>query len=436
MSSEWAIEVDNLGKSYHIFDKPRDRLLQMFWRGRKQLFRDFRALEDVSFRVGKGETVGIIGRNGSGKSTLLQIVCGTLNPTSGTVQTHGRIAALLELGAGFNPEFTGRENVYLSAGLYGLSRLQIDERFEQVVAFADIGDFIDQPVKSYSSGMFVRLAFAVIAHVDADILIVDEALAVGDAFFTQKCMRFLRDFMRNGTVLFVSHDTAAVKALCSRAIWLQNGKLVAQGSAKKICDAYLGEMISANQGSEVVVPAAFLRDEDELAASATATPIPDDGSTYVLPFNAASASFGAGGATIFAVGFFDLENSELTQFAPYTEVELRVSVDLVTELTAPIIGFFVRDRLGQTLFGSNTLQSPHIAGPCVAGKTLVATFRFVFPALPSGDYTVSTSIADGTQQDHVQLHWIHDAVALKTQGVHDIAGLVGMPMNAIRLTAL
>ena len=176
MSSDVAIKVDNLSKCYQIYEKPRDRLLQMLMRGHRQYYREFWALKDVSFEIKKGETVGIIGRNGSGKSTLLQMICGTLNPTSGVIQTHGRIAALLELGSGFNPEFTGRENVYMNASVLGLSHEEIDARFNEIASFADIGDFIEQPVKTYSSGMMVRLAFAVIAHVDADILVIDEAL--------------------------------------------------------------------------------------------------------------------------------------------------------------------------------------------------------------------------------------------------------------------
>jgi ABC-type polysaccharide/polyol phosphate transport system ATPase subunit len=186
-TTEYAIEVNALSKCYQIYDKPSDRLKQMLMRGRKQYYKEFWALKDVSFKIKKGETVGIIGRNGSGKSTLLQMICGTLNPTGGEVKVNGRVAALLELGAGFNPEFSGVENVYMAASLYGLSKEEVDQRFEAIATFAEIGDHIHQPVKTYSSGMYVRLAFAVIAHVDADILVVDEALAVGDAVFTQKC---------------------------------------------------------------------------------------------------------------------------------------------------------------------------------------------------------------------------------------------------------
>ena len=204
-----------------------------------QYYREVPAVENVSFEVKKGETLGIIGRNGSGKSTLLQLIVGTLSPTSGTVEMDGRVAALLELGAGFHPEFTGRENVFLNGALLGLSQQDIEAQLDEMLAFADIGASIDQPVKTYSSGMVVRLAFAVMAHVKADILVIDEALAVGDAFFVQKCMRFLRAFMERGTVLFVSHDSAAVLSLCRKALWLEHGRIAGIGEAKTVCDGYL-----------------------------------------------------------------------------------------------------------------------------------------------------------------------------------------------------
>lgn len=441
MCSDVAISVNALSKSYHIYDKPRDRLLQMFFRSGKRFYRDFWALQDVSFEVKRGETVGIIGRNGSGKSTLLQIICGTLNPSSGQVAAHGRIAALLELGAGFNPEFTGRENVYISATLYGLTRAQVDERLNDIMEFADIGEFIDQPVKAYSSGMFVRLAFAVIAHVDADVLIVDEALAVGDAFFTQKCMRFLRDFMRTGTVLFVSHDTAAVKALCSRAVWLQNGKVVATGPAKQVCDAYLGEMMEAGETGQSVIPsaqdfsvAAQASDYDLVfEASSTGNENSSEEKIYFFPFNSKSSFFGVGGAQIVDVGFLNDVGVRLRSASSFCRVVLRVDVSASIEIASPIVGFFVRDRLGQTLFGNNTYASAPEVTPVVAGGVFSAYFDFTFPALPNGDYTVSVAVADGTQQDHRQLHWIHDAMVIKTEGIHDLSGLVGIPMNSVRI---
>jgi ABC-type polysaccharide/polyol phosphate transport system ATPase subunit len=242
-----AIRVVNLSKCYQIYERPQDRLRQSFvprlqrliGRAPKTYFREFWALKNVSFEVGKGETVGIIGYNGSGKSTLLQMICGILTPSGGRVEVNGRVAALLELGAGFNPEFTGRENVYMNGAILGLSRTEIDERFDDIAAFADIGDFLEQPIKTYSSGMYVRLAFAVVANVDAGVLVVDEALAVGDARFQQKCINRLNRLRDNGgTILFVSHALEQVKRFCSKAIWLDRGEMRAIGVASHICDQY------------------------------------------------------------------------------------------------------------------------------------------------------------------------------------------------------
>lgn len=239
MSSDIAIKVDNLSKCYQIYDNPRDRLKQMLMRGRRKYYREFWALRGLSFEVKKGEAVGVIGRNGSGKSTLLQLICGTLSPTSGSVQTEGRIAALLELGSGFNPEFTGRENVYMNSAVLGLNLAEIDACYDKIVAFADIGDFIEQPVKTYSSGMFVRLAFAVAVHVQPDILVVDEALSVGDIAFRNKCMEAIQKLMACGvTVLFVTHDLGTLQLLCSRVFWLAHGELLASGDPVRISQDY------------------------------------------------------------------------------------------------------------------------------------------------------------------------------------------------------
>ena len=247
MSDDIAIKVENLSKCYHIYDQPRDRLKQMILprlqraagAATKQYFREFWALKDVSFAVRKGETVGIIGRNGSGKSTLLQMICGTLSQTSGSVTAHGRIAALLELGSGFNPEFTGRENVYMNASILGLSKDEIDSRFDEIAKFADIGGFIEQPVKTYSSGMTVRLAFAVAISVDPDILIVDEALSVGDELFQRKCFSRIEAIRASGaTILFVSHSGAQIIELCDHSILLDSGEIIFAGSPKETVGIY------------------------------------------------------------------------------------------------------------------------------------------------------------------------------------------------------
>lgn len=240
MSSDIAIKVEGLSKCYQIYNNPQDRLKQMLMRGRKQYYREFWALKDVSFEITKGECFGVLGRNGAGKSTLLQILAGTLNPSAGNISISGRVAALLELGSGFDPEFSGRENVYINAALLGLSHREIDSKFDAIVTFSEIGEFLDQPVKTYSSGMLVRLAFATAIHVEPDILIVDEALAVGDFAFQHKCMTRIKKIIADGvTVILVTHDVGAVMANCNRALMLRNGAICTIGSAADTCDRYL-----------------------------------------------------------------------------------------------------------------------------------------------------------------------------------------------------
>ncbi|KAA0181094.1 ABC transporter ATP-binding protein [Cupriavidus gilardii] len=259
-SDDLAIHVENLGKCYQIYDRPHDRLKQSIVPRMRRLVgasprsyaREFWALRDVSFDVRRGETVGIIGRNGSGKSTLLQMICGTVSPTTGSIRTNGRVAALLELGAGFNPEFTGRENVYLNAALLGLTRDEVDLRFDSIAAFADIGDFIESPVKQYSSGMFARLAFSVAVHVDPDILIVDEILAVGDAAFQRRCLQKFYEIRAGGcTILFVSHDQYQVKSICQRALYLDHGVQRMFGEAGRVIDQYSIDIETASAATMV-----------------------------------------------------------------------------------------------------------------------------------------------------------------------------------------
>ncbi|WP_027186511.1 ABC transporter ATP-binding protein [Desulfovibrio inopinatus] len=444
MSSDVVIAVENLSKCYQIYDQPRDRLKQFIYPRIqhalrlpvKQYYREFWALHDVSFTIKKGETLGVVGRNGSGKSTLLQMICGTLNPTHGQVHTQGRIAALLELGSGFNLEFTGRENVYMNATLLGLNTHEVDERFDDIVAFADIGDFVDQPVKTYSSGMFVRLAFAVIAHVDADILVIDEALAVGDVFFTQKCMRFLRDFMETGTVLFVSHDTASVKNLCNSALWLDKGNAIQYGAPKDICESYLQVMYEEQQGTSrsaqhaTPVPRsqpAQTKRYDQRQQFLNCSNLRND--LQIFEFDPEATSFGLNGAKIISVEILNDKGDPLAWAIGGEVVTISIKAHAYEELDSPIIGFVVKDRLGQTLFGENTYLS-FIDAPVStqAGKTLQADFTFTMPILPVGDYAINVALANGTQEHHVQHHWIHDAVAFKSEATSASAGLVGIPM--------
>lgn len=245
-----ALKVDHVSKCFQMYEKPIFRLFQSLCAGRKNFYKEFRALHDINFEIRKGECVGVIGRNGAGKSTLLQIITGTLQPTEGQVSVNGKVAALLELGSGFNPEFTGRDNVFMNGTILGLSRHEIEEKYDQIVEFAAIGDFIDQPVKTYSSGMFVRLAFAVQAMVEPEILIVDEALSVGDIAFQNKCIKLLNNLISRGTtVFFCSHDISTVQRICSQAIWIDNGQIRLIGDPSDVCAAYESELLKGSTPS-------------------------------------------------------------------------------------------------------------------------------------------------------------------------------------------
>ncbi|PPK49981.1 ABC transporter ATP-binding protein [Marinobacter persicus] len=447
MCSDIAIRVDSLSKRFEIFDQPRDRLKQMLipriQRGLgkppSQFFKEFWALNDVSLEVRRGDTVGIIGRNGSGKSTLLQIICGTLTPTLGSVEVKGKVAALLELGSGFNPEFTGRENVYLNASLYGLTDEQVHERFSSIENFAEIGEFIDQPVKAYSSGMMVRLAFSVIAHVDADILVVDEALSVGDAIFTQKCMRFIRSFQKRGTLLFVSHDASAIQNLCKSAIWLSNGKVRKTGSATAVSDAYFKYSLQEIYGNEAKLidldnershDNSFATEQEELRDN-----IQIYDSEYTIKNNLCDANgWTTGKAKITSVEVLDVSGKALTLCQGGEYVRVRICAEAYCNFQQPILGFLVKDRLGQDLFGENTLPFTAIEQkPVQAGQKITAEFGFELPMLPDGQYALMSSFADGDLRSNVQHHWLHDAAIIHVSSSKVRWGLVGLQFRQIEL---
>ena len=443
-----AIVVDGISKCYRVFDRPQDRLLQalrarvgaLVGRETEPLFREFWALREVSIGISRGETVGIIGRNGSGKSTLLQAICGTLTPTSGTIRLDGRIAALLELGTGFNPEFTGRENIQMNASILGLTDEQIRQRFDDIVAFADIGDFIEQPVKTYSSGMYVRLAFAVIAHVDADILVVDEALSVGDVFFAQKCMRFLRDFQKTGTVLFVSHDASAVTSLCDRAIWLDGGQVVMDGPAKDVCEAYHASTyghapVRKSGGGRPEAATEGDADEGEPAAERDAL-ADEHAMVRVFRFDLERSGFGDGSAKIVEIRLESETGTKLSHVEGGELVTLVVEAVAHQRIDQPIIGFFLKDRLGQHLFGTNTYRNEGADQvPVDRGERILAKFSFLMPYLPRGRYTVDAAIANGSYHEHTQADWTYDALALESISSTVSTGLVGIPYRAVRIVA-
>jgi len=443
------IAIRNVSKFFEIYEKPSDRLLQTLCRGWKQFYRPFWALRDIDFSVQKSECVGIIGRNGAGKSTLLQIITGTLTPSSGSVGIKGRVAALLELGSGFNPEFTGRENVYLNASILGLTRKEIDAKYDDILAFADIGEFIDQPIKNYSSGMVVRLAFAVVAHVDADVLIVDEALSVGDAFFTQKCMRFLRSFIKEKTLLFVSHDVAAVNSLCTRAILLEGGRIKCMGDPKDVTEVYLEDMFESIQGKcdaphpkETAFSGKSLllhhgdRDFRDMRQDIINTStLRND--LQVFPFNEEGAAFGMGGCTIEQVLLTDESGSPYNWIVGGEVVHLRIFCRAHQDVYSPIIGFHLKDRLGQLLFGDNTFLAHQDTPLDVKGGQLFgAHFCFRMPTLAAGNYSFTVAVAEGTQNEHVQHEWRHDAVMLSSVSTSVSTGIMGIPMHAVDLYVL
>lgn len=412
MPSNIAIDVRGLSKTYPSRLKPLQQVLSLLLKRPCKQAGAFSALKPMSFQLFRGETLGIIGRNGAGKSTLLQLICGTLQATSGHVQVNGKIAALLELGAGFNPEFTGRENIYLSASVYGLSREQTRERLEQIIAFAQIGEHIDQPVKTYSSGMFVRLAFAVIAHVDADILVIDEALAVGDVYFTQKCMRFLQDFASHGTLLFVSHDTGSVNRLCQRALWIDRGEVRMLDTAKNVVDAYLGSFYEDQATAEDCTAAACSND------APTVTP------PVALAHNNFADAFGTGAGHVRACRLLNADGNDVLLQEQAGHYQLQVDVQAAShDIARPIVGFYIKDRLGQPVCGTNTLGLLVDWAVLPAGQLQRVTFSFALPLLATGDYTVTVSLAAGTQLEHVQHHWVHDILTFKAMADPHLTGI-------------
>lgn len=437
MSSDTTpvVVAKDLAKSYTLYPRPSDRLAHLFMPWRK--YPAFDALKGVSFTVGRGETVGIIGQNGAGKSTLLQVVTGTITPSGGEVKVSGRVAALLELGAGFEPDFTGRENIMLNGTILGLSSRELKERTEEIIAFSELGPFIDRPVRTYSSGMFMRLAFSVAAHVDADLLIIDEALSVGDVRFTQKCLRFLKDFKQRGSILFVSHDLGSVTGLCDKAIWLDHGRVRAEGPAIKICEQYVGSLFEGAVAETSAAPAQNLPAQpvsgeivlmDEEAPPRASRP----GATSVSSFNAEGSAFGSGGAAIIDAGLFSpADGHRLTQVVEGQEVDLKVLVKAEVTVERPIMGFYVKDRLGQFLLGDNSYWDTVPQPAIPAGERLAFRFRFRWPALARGTYTLTVGFADGTMEHHIQRHWIHDAVIFEVLSSSARLAMVGVQLRRV-----
>lgn len=461
-NNQTTIAVRELGKAFTMQNKKREQIKEILGLKKKQDNLHW-ALKNISFELKRGEAIGVVGKNGSGKSTLLQLICGTLTATEGVVETKGRIAALLELGSGFSPEFTGKENIYLNATLLGLKKREIEDNLDKIIGFADIGYFIDQPIRTYSSGMIVRLAFAVIAHVNADILIIDEALAVGDAYFTQKCMRFIQRIREEKSLMFVSHDASAVLSLCDKAILLEQGKMTSCGIPKKIMEEY-----TKGLQQEMAINTTKIEDKinnennnkDRIDAYWTS----GERETYKLKWQDYRTDYInktelANTITIKRTDQKDLQredyegNQASIQAVTLTNIETDQGVNIITggelvnleiiitthdNIMNPIVGFLLKNNKGLTLLGENSFNKLRKEKIDNIGKDMKLRIEFIFtmPILPKGDYSISTAIADGNQKQHKILHWKNDAILLQSHCSSVAAGLAGVPMHSIKMETI
>jgi lipopolysaccharide transport system ATP-binding protein len=407
-----AIEFERVSKCYAVYDTPADRLTELATFGAVNRHREFHALTDVTFSVARGEVFCIIGQNGSGKSTALQLIAGIFAPTSGEVRVNGRVSALLELGSGFNPEFTGRENVYMNGAILGFSKKEVDRRYRAIEAFAEIGNFIDEPVRTYSSGMAVRLAFAVAINVDPEILVVDEALAVGDAWFRQRCMRRINE-MRDGgvTIVFVSHSVSDVHAIGDRALWLEHGRVRTTGEAAAVVSQYLTAVAGDDE------PAADPKAEPgrRPATIAVADTIPN-----------IDHRSGDGGAEILGISLLDEFGDPLHLMIPRATILIRISVRANRNLARPDIGFRLRNHLGLDFASTSTAREGQAPGLLKAGEVVSVDFHLEIPELYPGAFSFSPWIAEGG----VNCDAIENAVTVQmARGDGPVYGYVQVPCH-------
>lgn len=407
------IQGRKVSKCFRIYRRPSDHLKELLTFGRRQYYEPFWAVKDVDVAVDRGCCLGIIGENGSGKSTLLRIIAGVVRPTSGDIAVGGRVSALLELGAGFNPLFTGRENIYLYASILGFSDAQTRERIPAIEKFAEIGDFVDRPVKTYSSGMFVRLAFAVAIHMDPDVLIVDEALSVGDIFFQQRCIRRIQQLKREGvTILFVSHDLETVRSLADRTIWMEHGLVHLEGKTDDVVAKYLAAMIMRGRkemradepvGRPLVSPSALDLAEDALER------IP----SFLEHLPNVDHRYGNGKARVQGIGVYGREGHPASGVAQGERVCLRISIEFRQDVAQPNVGFMMRNRLGEDVTGTNVLFEGERLTAARAGDRLSVDFVMDLPFLHAGFYHFSPAVADGTLDQYEMCDWVENACAIE-----------------------
>ena len=404
--SEIAISLKNVSKCFRRYARPIDRLKEILLPGRSQ-GDEFWALQDISLEVAKGETLGIIGQNGSGKSTLLQLIAGTLTPTTGQVHVRGRVSALLELGSGFNPEFTGRQNVFFNGRVLGLSQQEIEEKFDEIAAFADIGDFIGQPVKTYSSGMLVRLAFSVAVSADPDVLIIDEALAVGDIYFQQKCFERIRSLRDSGvTLFFVSHDSTAVYKLCDRAILMEHGQAVLDAKPKQVIDLYEAKLLKKLDTRPDLVEIQVQPPASSLFPQQIAQELENQSSHTAINASCVALKF---------VKLLDKDNCEVQCITSDQTLQVAIGLLFLDQIEDPHVGFKIRNRIGEVIFETNTYCMHQSIGKVVTDDFLEVRFQFDLP-LGEGEYTITVGVADGgfaEGQFKRVLTYLHDTAVIK-----------------------
>ncbi len=419
--NQTAISVQDITKIYRLYNRQRDRLWESLGLDFKKNYKEKHALSHVNFEVKKGETVGIIGTNGSGKSTMLKLITGVLTPTSGQIHVDGRISALLELGAGFNMEYTGIENVYLNGTMIGFTKEEIDQRLQSIIDFADIGDYINQPVKSYSSGMFVRLAFAVAINIDPEILIVDEALSVGDVFFQSKCYRKFEDFKREGkTILFVSHDLSAISRYCDRAILLNQGDKVYEGTPKEAIDIYKKVLVDQFHKGTGTADAAAADAQSEEGGKSAGNMWKD-----MFPVNPSLVEYGEKNAEIFDYGLYDEKGLPTSNFLKGSSFTVKMKIRARETVLEPIFAFTIKNLKGIEICGTNTTMEKIPVPTMKAGDEHVVTFTQKID-LQGGEYLLSlgcTGYQDGMFR---VFHRLYDVISLTVVSSRDTVGFYDM----------
>lgn len=417
---EIAIKVNKLTKVYKLYDKPSDRLKDSLGLTKKKCYTEHYALDNVSFTINKGETIGIIGTNGAGKSTILKIITGVLGASSGDVIVNGRISALLELGAGFNMEYTGIENVYLNGTMIGFTKEEIDARLQDILDFADIGDFVNQPVKTYSSGMFVRLAFAVAINIDPEILIVDEALSVGDVFFQSKCYHKFEEFKKQGkTILFVSHDLGSISKYCDKAILLNKGRKVAESTPKEIIDIYKKILVNQYDENEVSKDIPELKDDSQ------------EEMKNKISINPNINIYGNGQADICDFGIFDARGNLTNAIEKGTDFVIKMKVKFMSTIEAPIFAIAIKDLKGITITGTNTMYERIDTGTVEAGEIKEISFKQKM-TLQGGEFLLSFGCTGYQDGEFVVYSRLYDACNItvvsdkNTDGMYDMYSVVSV----------